>query len=271
MKGDEIAAVPIDGAVTSDERPRAWWQAGWLAVYLREMLLFRRKVLRPGYVLSAMVVPVMYLVVFGFGLGRSVQVRGTSYLSFLLPGLVAMSAMTNSYSWVANSLNLHRLYFKTFQSLIQAPISPMGIMLGEVLSGATKGLFAALMLILPGLFLPGGLRVGPLFVGALLLTCFAFASLGVVVGMMVKTHEDAATYNNFFITPMAFFGGTFFPVEAAPAGLRAVMELIPLTHATRLLRATGLEGGVTLSVALLALFAAVLFLLGARMIARYDE
>jgi len=114
----------------------------WYPIYLKEMLLFKRKLFKLGYLFSAMVVPVIYLVAFGFGLGRSVQTGRGTYLDFLIPGLVAMSSMNNSYAWVASSLNLNRLYFKTFQVLVQAPISPFSIMIGEVLAGITKGLFA---------------------------------------------------------------------------------------------------------------------------------
>ena len=266
MKADQALRASIDAAAVTV----GWSLGGWRAVYLREMLLFRRKALRPGYVLSAMVVPLLYLVVFGFGLGRSVKVGGAPYLEFLLPGLVAMSAMNNSYSWAATTLNLHRLYFKTFQTLMQAPITPADIVVGEVLAASSKGLFAASLLVVPGVLM-GALRVTPLFVAAVLLTCLAFAALGVIVGMLAKTHEDTATYNNFFIMPMAFLGGTFFPVNAVPPAFRFLFHLIPLTHATRLLRSPRLEGGAIASAALLALFAAGLFLAGVRMVARYDE
>ena len=113
---------------------------GWYPVLLRELLLFRSKLLKLGYLFSAMVVPIIYLVTFGLGLGRSVPVQGMDYLCFLIPGLVAMSSMNNSYTWVASALNLNRLYFKTFQILVQSPVKPSAIMIGEVLAGMVKGL-----------------------------------------------------------------------------------------------------------------------------------
>ncbi|MCX7723614.1 MAG: ABC transporter, partial [Thermodesulfovibrio sp.] len=108
----------------------------WYPVFLKEMLHFKRKLLRLGYIFSAMMAPIIYLVTFGLGLGKTVKLsEGTDYLTFLLPGLVAMSSMNNSYSWVASSLNLSRLYFKTFQVYIQSPIKPFSIMIGEVMAG----------------------------------------------------------------------------------------------------------------------------------------
>ncbi|HSO72495.1 MAG TPA: ABC transporter, partial [Thermodesulfobacteriota bacterium] len=123
----------------------------WYPIFLREMIQFKKKLFRLGYIFTSMMVPLLYLLAFGLGLGRSVQVPGGSYLGFLLPGLVAMSSMNNSYNWVASGLNLSRVYFKTFHVLIQAPISTPSIMTGYVLAGMVRGLFASVMIILVGL------------------------------------------------------------------------------------------------------------------------
>src|SRR5208282_1565870 len=145
---------------------------GWYPVFLREMLLFRRKLLKLSYLFSAMIVPVIYLVTFGLGLGRTVQMHGTDYLSFLIPGLVAMSSMNNSYTWVASALSLNRLYFKTFQVFVQAPISPSSIMIGEVLAGMVKGLFASLLIIVTGFLTSSSFTINSIFIGTLFLNCF---------------------------------------------------------------------------------------------------
>jgi ABC-2 type transport system permease protein len=244
---------------------------GWYPVFLREMLLFRRKLLKLGYLFSAMVVPVIYLAAFGLGLGRSVQVQGSDYLTFLIPGLVAMSSMNNSYSWVASALNLNRLYFKTFQVLVQAPIAPSSIMIGEVLAGMVKGLFASLLILLTGFLTPSGFNVSPLFVGTLLLNCFLFASLGVITGMIAKSHEDTSTYNNFFIMPMAFFTGTFFPVDRMPLVLKWIAWVLPLTHTNLLIRKRVLDGEGMVSLCIMAGYALVFFLYGSRLIRNYSE
>ena len=192
---------------------------GWYPVFLREMLLFKHKLLRLGYVASAMVTPIIYLIAFGLGLGRNVNMEGTTYIAFLIPGLAAMTSMNNSYSWMASSLNLNRIYYKTFQILVQAPISPASILLGEVFSGMAKGLFASLLIIATGFLAAPGFSVSLLFVTALLLNCFLFSSLGVIVGMRAVSHEDTSTYSNFFIMPMAFLSGTFFQVDACRSTL----------------------------------------------------
>lgn len=243
----------------------------WYPVFLREMLMFRRKLMKLGYLFSAMVVPIIYLVTFGLGLGRNVQIQGSDYLTYLLPGLVAMSSMNNSYTWVASALNLNRLYFKTFQVFVQAPISPSSIMIGEVLAGMVKGLFASALILMVGFVAARDFSVAPLFFATILINCFLFASLGVIVGMITKSHEDTSTYNNFFILPMAFFSGTFFPVDRMPYLLKWLVYAFPLTHTNILIRASALQGDAYVSLAVLIMFSAVFFGLGSWLIRNYSE
>lgn len=240
-------------------------------IFLREMLLFKRKLIRIGYLFSAMVVPVIYLITFGLGLGRSVQMNDTDYLSYLIPGLVAMSSMTNSYTWVASALNLNRLYFKSFQILIQAPVPASAVMVGEVLAGMVKGLFAAGLIITVGFFSAPHFSLTPLLGIALLLNCFLFASLGVVTGMITKTHEDTATYNNFFILPMAFFSGTFFPIEKIPDIFRPFVWLLPLTHSNIVMRSQSLNWESVACLVILVGYAMLFFITGERLIRNYSE
>jgi ABC-type multidrug transport system permease subunit len=243
----------------------------WYPLFLREMLLFRRKLLRMGYLFSAMVVPIVYLVTFGFGLGRNVSIQGKDYLGFLIPGLVAMSSMINSYTWVASALNLNRIYFKTFQIFVQSPIRPSSIMIGEVLAGMVKGLFASFLIIIVGLFASSSFAVTPLFLLTLLLNCFLFSSMGIITGMVTNSHEDTATYANFFILPMAFFSGTFFPLDRMPGLLKALVYIMPLTHTNILIRKTALDIEGIASLIVLLLYAAGFFAYGSRLIKKYSE
>jgi ABC-2 type transport system permease protein len=243
----------------------------WYPIYLREMLLFKKKLFRLGYIFTSMMVPLLYLLAFGLGLGRTVQVSGGTYFNYLLPGLVAMSSMNNSYNWVASGLNLSRLYFKTFQVLVQAPIASTSIMTGYVLAGMVRGLFASLMIIGVGLVSGSGFSLNLIFLFTLLLNCFLFSNLGVVVGMITKTHEDTSTYANFFILPMIFFSGTFFPIERMPSILKGLVLCLPLTHTNILIRKTTLDTQGWVAFGVMVFYAALFFILGSRMIKNYSE
>jgi ABC-2 type transport system permease protein len=243
----------------------------WYPIFLREMLQFKKKLFRLGYIFTSMMVPLLYLLAFGLGLGRNIQVSGGSYINYLLPGLVAMSSMNNSYNWVASGLNLSRLYFKTFQVLVQAPIASTSIMAGYVLAGMVRGLFASLMIILVGLVAGSGFSLSFIFVLTLLLNCFLFSNLGVVVGMITKSHEDTSTYANFFILPMVFFSGTFFPIDRMPSVLKGIILGLPLTHTNILIRKGALDGQGWAALMVMTSYAVLFFLLGSRMIKNYSE
>jgi ABC-2 type transport system permease protein len=244
----------------------------WFPVFLNEMLQFKRKLLRLGYIFSAMMAPIIYLVTFGLGLGRTVRLNeGVDYLTYLLPGLVAMSSMNNSYSWVASSLNLSRLYFKTFQVFIQSPIKPSSIMIGEVLSGMVKGIFASLLIILFGFIVNSSFRPNIIFFVVLLLNCFMFSSLGVITGMITKSHEDTATYSNFFIMPMAFFSGTFFSIDRIPSSLQPIVYVMPLTHTNIVIRKESLDFEGLVSLCVIISYCIFFFIVGSKLINRYSD
>lgn len=244
---------------------------GTWAIFLREMLIFRKKFLRLGYLFSAMMMPLVYLAAFGLGLGRSVRIGDGDYLAFLIPGLVAMSSMNNSYNWVASALNLNRLYYKTFQVFVQAPVPASSILAGQILAGMIKGLFASLLIIVAGLISAGPAFISAPFLCALVLNCFLFASLGVITGMVTKSHEDTSTYTNFIITPMAFFSGTFFPIDALPAALRYLLAIMPLTHTNIVIRKASFDAEGLISLAVLAAYSIICFAFGSRLIRTYSE
>jgi ABC-2 type transport system permease protein len=243
----------------------------WLPVYYREFLLFNRRLLRLGYVISALFSPLLYLLAFGLGLGQRVNLPGISYMDFLLPGLIAMSSMTNAYTWVANGLTVGRLHFRTFQVYIQAPITPAAIVTGQVLAGLTRGVFASLILLGLGLMLGSQLQVNLVFIFALLLNCALFAAFGFIVGLKSRSHEDTATFTNFFIMPMAFFCGTFFPVDQMPRVLRGIIFSLPLTHTNHLLRAPVWSWESCGSMAILSGYILICCGLGIYSIRRYCE
>ena len=210
---------------------------GFSAVYLREMLILKRRIKRQ--LASMAVTPLLYLVAFGFALGDQVVVSGHSYLEFLLPGLVAMGSMTHSFA-IATDINVARFYWYIFEEFQAAPISNFAYVTGEVLAGMTRALLSVIVIL--ALALPFGvsLHYGPLFWLAVVLTSFVFAALAVGLAMLVKSHADQALLNSFVITPMAFLGGTFFPIERLPLWAQKPLQLLPLTHAADAVRATAL-------------------------------
>ena len=210
---------------------------GFIAVYLRELLILKSRLKRQ---LAGMAIsPLLYLITFGYAMGGLIRFDGHSYLEFLIPGLVAMSSMTQAFA-IATDINVARFYWNIFEEFQAAPISNLSYVGGEVLAGITRALLAVVVILL--LSLPFGvvLSYGPLFWLAILCNCFVFASLAVAMAMLVKSHADQSLLTNFIITPMAFLGGTFFPVEKLPEWAQVILAALPLTHASHAIRAASL-------------------------------
>lgn len=228
-----------------------------LAVYRREMLILKRRFKRQ--VAGQAVSPLLYLVTFGYAMGGELHFDGISYLEFLLPGLVAMSSMTQSFA-IATDINVARFYWHIFDEFQAAPISNTSYVAGEVLAGMTRAIMSIVIILGLGLLFGVRLHYGPMFWLAILLNSFLFASLAVALAMVVKSHADQSLLTNFVITPMAFLGGTFFPVDRLPDWLQSILGLLPLTHASTAIRAAALGGAVNLlSLILLTVIGAVLF------------
>ncbi len=241
-------------------------------IFLREMLIFKRRLLRIGYLFSTMITPLLYLVAFGLGLGRSISIEGVAYLMFVVPGICAMSSMTNSYSWIATSISVGRLHFKTFDEYQVSPVTATDIMLGEVLSGMVRGLFASSLILVAGAIFGAGFPANPVFLLVWILNCLIFACFGVISGFWAKSHEDTATFSNFFIMPMAFFCGTFFPIDKLPAFIKGFLYFLPLTHASNCLRASFLGQKVeVISLGIMLIFFVVCFYWGVLTIRRSNR
>lgn len=216
---------------------------GFIAVYLRELLILKYRFKRQ---LAGMAIsPLLYLITFGYAMGDVIRFGGHSYLEFLIPGLVAMGSMTQAFA-IATDINVARFYWNIFEEFQAAPISNLSYVAGEVLAGMTRALLAIVVILL--LSLPFGvvLHYGPMFWLAVLLNCFVFASLAVALAMLVKSHADQSLLTNFIITPMAFLGGTFFPVEKLPEWAQTLLSFLPLTHASHAIRASSLGQSVQL-------------------------
>lgn len=232
---------------------------GCFAVYYRELLILRKKFFRQ--IASMSVSPLLYLIAFGLGMGRGVQVQGRSYLEFLIPGLVAMNSMTQAYA-IASEINIARFYWRIFEEFQAAPIRNIAYVTGEVMAGITRALLSIAVILIIGAISGIELSYNFFFWLAIILNSFIFSSLAVCMAMLVKSHADQALLTNFFITPMAFLGGTFFPIDRMPGWCQIILHALPLTHATRAIRSAAFAQPVEpVSFLLLGAIGVVLFVM----------
>ncbi len=236
-------------------------------IFWKDMLLIRKKPWR--FLASSMVMPLLYLVTFGWGIGRGMRMDGGTYLEFVLPGILVMSAMNNSFGPVSTSLNVSKLYTKTIEEVLVSPVGPWSIALGRALTGLVRGMFSALLLLLVGMIAGVRLHLSFSFFSVLALTAFCFASMGVMAAMVAHSHEDMSNFNSFFIIPMSFLAGTFFSPDKLPQPFQSMILVYPLTHSSLVLRelSSGRDPSVA-SVLILTAYTTLFFYLAGRMVKR---
>ncbi|QZT36365.1 ABC transporter permease [Halosquirtibacter xylanolyticus] len=219
----------------------------------REFIFFKNNLFR--ITSSAIMSPFLYFIAFGWGLGQGVVVEGHPYNQYIVPGIIALSSMGTSFNAVSIRILVSKLHERSFEFYMTAPVRLFLLTLGNIIAGALRGLYAALLiLIVTFLF---GIQVD-LSISLLLVTflnCLLFASFGYIAAMVVNTHYDMNRFTTFLITPMTFLCGTFFSLDNMPYLLEVLIKILPLTHASIAIRALMLDGQmIWSSVAVLFLY-----------------
>ncbi|HEU4345027.1 MAG TPA: ABC transporter permease [Candidatus Binatia bacterium] len=189
--------------------------------------------------------PVFYLASIGIGLGAYItQMGGTSYISFLAPGLVCVAAMNGASFEVTYNVYVRLTFEKAYDAMLTTPIEPDDILLGEALWAITRATIYGgcffLVLVVAGLApLPFSLLVLPLIPIAGLL----FAAIGMAFSLRIPNIDFFSYYFTLFLTPLFLFSDIFFPLrERVSTPWLWVAELLPLLHPVRLARAAFLTG-----------------------------
>jgi lipooligosaccharide transport system permease protein len=183
--------------------------------------------------------PVLYLVSIGIGVGAYItEMGGTSYIEFLVPGLLCVAAMNGASYEVTYNVYVRLVFEKAYDAMLTTPIEPDDILAGEALWAVTRaciygGCFfvvAALAGLTP---LPSALLVLPLIP----LTGLLFAAIGIAFSLRIPTIDLFSFYFTLFLAPLFLFSGVFFPLEERLSDPWLwVAELLPLVHPVRMAR-----------------------------------
>lgn len=207
---------------------------------------------------SALVSPLLYMIALGWGLGSTSAVTDRPYIDFLVPGILALSTMNNSFSAVSQPLNVQRLFEKSFDQLIISPTPMPAYIFGQMLGGSLRGMYSGILILLLSVPFGASVRLSVPFFLVMLLNGLAFSALGVTAAIVAKTHGDIARFSSFVILPMTFLCNTFFPLDRVPDAVKIIISILPLTHASSSLRAMAYGGAASLlSIAVLAAYAIV--------------
>ncbi len=188
-------------------------------------------------VFMPMVTTSLYLLIFGVGLGNQIHVvQGVPYLKFLVPGLIMMSVINNSFLNGSMSLLISKVY-GDIEDLKTAPLSVNTIVLGVSLASTFRGVLVAFAVFLVGevfmysqfhsLFLPQHMGV---FLLLIFLGGLTFSFLGFSAGIMAKSFEFLNSMSQFVILPLVYLGGVFFTLNTLHPFWQKIAQFNPIFY-----------------------------------------
>lgn len=208
----------------------------FVSVWRRNILVWRKLAL-PS-MLGNLGEPLIYMLGLGYGLGALLpDFAGMPYIVFIASGMACSSTM-NSATFETLYSSFSRMHVqKTWDAILNAPMSLDDVVLGELAWAVTKAVLSGVAILVVSLAL--GLVHSPLalaILAVLPLIGLTFGALGLVVTAISPSYDFFMYYFTLFVTPMTILCGVFFPIEQLPGFLQTAAQALPLTHAVLLVR-----------------------------------
>jgi ABC-2 type transport system permease protein len=241
---------------------------GLYALWYRELKVFTREKSR---IVSSLFTPLLWIVVFGGGLGSAVSLGGINYQVFIFPGILAMTILFSSVFFGLYIVWDKKIDF--FKEVLVAPLSRTTIFAGKMLGGTIDSLIQACAMLVFGVVLGVNYTVLNLVFSFMFMFILASAmvSLGLIIGSNMGSVEGFQLIISFLVFPMFFFSGALFPIKDLPPYLLAFTVVDPVTYAVDGIRGALLGTStmpITVNLFLLLGFAAVMIGIGTWSFAR---
>jgi ABC-2 type transport system permease protein len=198
--------------------------------------LFRREILRfvrrpYNTFLPPIITNALYFSVFGVILGARIgEIAGVSYVQFVLPGLVVLGAISDSFENASFTI-FHGRWNEYINAVITTPMSNLNMVAAYVLASATRGIVTSLLIVGVGLIFTVVPVAHPIYlIGFLLIITLLFSGLGVIGGLWARDFDYLTVMNQFILRPLVFFGAVFYSLEVLPPFWRSVSLLNPMVY-----------------------------------------
>jgi len=222
----------------------------------RFMRIWQQTLLPPAITMT------LYFVIFGRLIGSRIgDMDGVNYMQFIVPGLIMMSVITNSYGNVASSFFSNK-WQRSVEELMVSPVRPITILVGYVCGGVARGIGVGIIVTLLSLYFTH-LQVHNIAVMVLviLLSAILFSIGGFINAMLATKFDDIAIVPTFIITPLTYLGGVFYSISLLPDFWRGVSMFNPILYMVNTFR-YGILGvsdvNVWFSLAMLVVFIVLL-------------
>lgn len=208
----------------------------WAKYWVAYLTIARREILRFARIWVQTIIPPvvmvgLYFVIFGKLIGQRIgEMDGMNYVDFIMPGLVMMSIITNSYANVVSSFYGAK-YSHYIEEMLIAPIPNIVILIGYVTGGIVRGMSVGIAVTLVSLFFTDFSIHAPLIVFAIaFLTAFLFSLAGLINGVFARTFDDVTIIPTFVLTPLTYLGGIFYSIKLLPETWQQVSLINPILY-----------------------------------------
>lgn len=225
-----------------------------------------RRILRiwPQTLLPPAITMTLYFIIFGKMIGSRVgEMGGVPYMQFIVPGLIMMSVITNSYSNVVSGF-FGMKFQRSIEELIASPVPNHAILMGYVAGGVFRGLVIGFIVTLLSLFFTQ-LSITHVFITifSVLVTAILFSLGGFINAVFARSFDDISIIPTFVLTPLTYLGGVFYSLDQLPSFWQHVSLLNPIVYMVNAFR-YGILGYTTninvwVSLAVISLFCVALY------------
>ena len=214
------------------EQNVGWFKQNYVAlttIWIKECTRFLRiwvqTLVPPAITMS------LYFVIFGSLIGNRIgEMGGFTYMKFIVPGLIMMSVITNSYANVSSSF-FSAKFQRNIEELLVSPVPTSVIILGYVGGGVARAILIGIIVTLVSLFFVD-VQIHHLGIIAitLLLTSTLFATAGLINAVFAKTFDDISVVPTFVLTPLTYLGGVFYSLTLLPEFWQWVSKANPVVY-----------------------------------------
>ena len=186
----------------------------------------------PQTFLPSVITSGLYFLIFGTILGDRIgSFGGVPFIEFVIPGLIMLAVVTNSFSNVAFVVFASKFFARNIDELLVSPTPPWVIVAGFIAGGVVRGVFVGLLVL--GVSIPfAGLHIDNFFIVILflLLTSTALALGGLLNGIHAQSIDGINIIPTFVLTPLIYLGGVFYSIEILPEFWQPIALANPLFY-----------------------------------------
>lgn len=207
-------------------------QLYWVAlktIWIKEITRFGRIWVQT--LLPPVITMSLYFIIFGSLIGSRIgEMGGVDYMQFIVPGLIMMAVITNSYANVSSSF-FGAKFQRSIEELLVAPVPTHIVIVGFVGGGVARGVCVGILVTLVSLFfVPLHIHAWWMIVVTLLMTSVLFSLGGLLNSIFAKTFDDISIIPTFVLTPLTYLGGVFYSLTLLPPFWQAVSKLNPIIY-----------------------------------------